>query len=189
MPTTVVNVKTSPYQVYIGRGAGGLAPSQWGNPFKLGAHGNRADVIEQYRLYLLTQPKLLAQLPWLQEKSLGCHCQPEACHGDVLAEICNHPRGVWYVVVSLVERSIVSAILDVLTAQYDMVWEAGMKEKYAQNITKLGHPNAAKLQALATEKQCLQNAWNNKVFFQWQAFRSTSADWESHLPQYLQERL
>jgi hypothetical protein len=64
--------------VYIGR------PSKWGNPFVIGLAGDRAAVIEKYRVWLWQQKDLLAQLPELDEKDLVCHCAPLACHGDVL---------------------------------------------------------------------------------------------------------
>ena len=69
--------------VYIGR------PSVWGNPFKIGRDGTRAQVIEKYRAWILTQPNLLSQLPNLNNKALGCWCWPQACHGDILVELVN----------------------------------------------------------------------------------------------------
>ena len=72
--------------VYIGR------PSKWGNPFILPdhhSHEERMEVIELYRRWLLTQPELLAALPELKGKTLGCWCAPLPCHGDVLAELAN----------------------------------------------------------------------------------------------------
>ena len=33
------------------------------------------------------QPELLAALPELAGKTLGCWCAPKACHGDVLARL------------------------------------------------------------------------------------------------------
>ena len=89
--TTVVNRRGSPFDVYIGRG------SKWGNPFSH-VHSifpdvihvaTREEAIEKYRDWILTQPQLLAALPELQGKVLGCYCSPKACHGDVLAELCD----------------------------------------------------------------------------------------------------
>jgi hypothetical protein len=65
--------------VYIGRG------SKWGNPFVIGRHGNREEVIDQYGSWLLTQTHLLASLHELWGKQLVCFCAPLACHGDILA--------------------------------------------------------------------------------------------------------
>jgi len=81
MPTTVVHCKREPYDVYIGR------PSKWGNPFAIGKDGNREEVIEKYRQYIMNRPDLLAALPELKGKRIGCWCKPLACHGDVLAEL------------------------------------------------------------------------------------------------------
>lgn len=69
---------------YIGR------PSKWGNPFAIGKDGNRAEVIEKYRLWLETQPALVeAAKRELAGKDLVCFCAPSACHGDVLVELVN----------------------------------------------------------------------------------------------------
>lgn len=90
-PATVVNRKHSPFDVYIGR------PSKWGNPYTHRKHSmaefvvpTREEAIAQYRTYLLNNEKLLADLHELRGRILGCWCHPEACHGDVLAEVVNH---------------------------------------------------------------------------------------------------
>jgi hypothetical protein len=94
--TTVVNIKTcpdfnpkaNPSDVYIGRyypGKPFFPASRWRNPFKVGQDGTREGAIEKYRQYILQKPKLLAQIPDLKRKRLGCWCKPKACHGDLLA--------------------------------------------------------------------------------------------------------
>jgi len=80
MATTVVGLGEVK-DVYIGR------PSKWGNPFEIGRDGTRAQVIKKYREWIATQPKLLAALPELKDKRLGCFCKPRACHGDILAAL------------------------------------------------------------------------------------------------------
>ena len=79
---TVVNKYKSSFDVYIGRG------SKWGNPFVIGQHGNRAEVIEKYKQLLWQQIKSgdvsIADLKELNGKRLGCFCKPQACHGDVI---------------------------------------------------------------------------------------------------------
>lgn len=77
----VVHCKKAVYNVYIGR------PSKWGNPFNLGADGDRAEVIAKYEDWILTQPNLLDSLHELDGKTLGCWCAPRACHGDVLIKL------------------------------------------------------------------------------------------------------
>ena len=88
--TRVVHCKKATYDVYIGR------PSPWGNPFTPIANrptcadfvvGSRDEAIAAYREWILTQPHLLALLPQLRGKILGCWCKPQACHGGVLMEL------------------------------------------------------------------------------------------------------
>jgi len=76
--TTCVNKRTDEYDVYIGRG------SKWGNPFRIGEHGDRDEVVRQYRRWLWKQPELLDALGELEGRRIACYCAPEACHGDVL---------------------------------------------------------------------------------------------------------
>ena len=87
--TRVVHCKREPYDVYIGR------PSKWGNPFIIGRDGTRQEVIRKYRDWILANPQLIKQIPLdLRGKTLGCWCRPDACHGDVLAELADKDEGV-----------------------------------------------------------------------------------------------
>lgn len=62
----------------------------WGNPFRVGTHGDRTYCISEYRKYILSKPDLIARAKSeLRGKILGCWCKPAACHGDVLLEIAN----------------------------------------------------------------------------------------------------
>jgi len=79
--TEVVNIRYQEYDVYIGRG------SKWGNPFHIGIHGTREDVISMYHNYILQNKELLNDLEELRGKRLGCHCKPLKCHGDVLIRL------------------------------------------------------------------------------------------------------
>ena len=85
MKTKVVNKYKERYDVYIGRG------SQWGNPFVIGQHGTRAQVIQAYKDWITNGEgkHLLHDLHKLKGKTLGCFCKPQACHGDVLVELVN----------------------------------------------------------------------------------------------------
>jgi hypothetical protein len=83
MKIRVVHCKREAYDVYIGR------PSKWGNPFVIGKDGTREQVIEKYGRWLTSQTALMAALPELKGKTLGCWCAPHTCHGDVLAELAN----------------------------------------------------------------------------------------------------
>ena len=87
MQTEVVHCRQELFDVFIGR------PSEWGNPFMKDKHGSRAEVIQKYRAWIVTQPRLMAKLPQLKGKILGCYCKPLACHGDVLAELADATNG------------------------------------------------------------------------------------------------
>lgn len=84
-----MHIDWSPFDVYVGRGKG-----KWGNPFIIGKDGTRADVIAKHTAWLRNQPALIAALPELRGKKLGCHCAPDPCHGDVLARWANQPQKV-----------------------------------------------------------------------------------------------
>jgi len=74
----VVHCKREKYDIYIGRG------SKWGNPYRIGQDGTRAEVIEKYEEYLKHNFNLLNALDELKDKVLGCWCKPKDCHGDIL---------------------------------------------------------------------------------------------------------
>lgn len=83
MSEFVVHCKRAPFDVYIGR------PSKWGNPFVLGKDGDRTTVIVKFEAYIRDNAELMAALPELKGKVLGCYCAPLPCHGDVLARLAN----------------------------------------------------------------------------------------------------
>jgi hypothetical protein len=61
--------------------------SEWGNPFELGKDGDREAVVRNYKdHYLPHKPSLLAKLPSLKGKALGCWCAPQRCHGNILVK-------------------------------------------------------------------------------------------------------
>lgn len=84
----VVHCKHRRYDVYIGR------PSKWGNPFIIGKDGTREQIIEKYRAWVTANPELMAALPELVDRTLGCWCAPLPCHGDVLADLCSRLREI-----------------------------------------------------------------------------------------------
>jgi Domain of unknown function (DUF4326) len=71
---------------YIGRG------SKWGNPFSIGADGDRASVIAKHERWLRDQYHLLRALDELRGHNLVCFCAPLACHGDLLLRLANASR-------------------------------------------------------------------------------------------------
>jgi Domain of unknown function (DUF4326) len=95
--TTVVNLKGHRADagfadvVYVGRalyrGGWQLATSPLANPYRPGRDGTREEVVAAYRVHLLGRPDLLALLPRLQGRRLGCWCAPLPCHADVIAEL------------------------------------------------------------------------------------------------------
>jgi hypothetical protein len=81
--------------VYIGRamhqGGWRLPASKWANPFKPKDYGDgdagRAQAIASYEAHVRARPELMAALPELRGKRLGCWCHPFPCHGDVLVRL------------------------------------------------------------------------------------------------------
>lgn len=72
------------YDVDITRSRGGI----WGNPFVIGVHGTRAEVIKMHAEWIVKQPALIARLPELRGKTLGCACRTDQrCHGDTLISL------------------------------------------------------------------------------------------------------
>ncbi len=85
-----------PGAVYVGR------PTKWGNPFPLtglvmasgtSERERHQAVVEQYRRWIQTQPKLLASLRELSCKDLACWCSPLPCHADVLLDLAAEAAG------------------------------------------------------------------------------------------------
>lgn len=64
--------------------------TEWGNPFEMPDDGERAEVVGKFgKFYLPNKDGLLARVPTLRGKVLGCWCHPEECHGHIIAEIVN----------------------------------------------------------------------------------------------------
>jgi len=79
--TSIVNIKSSKCDIYIGRG------TICGNPFVIGKDGTRKEVIEKYKKYVAGNRIIMSQLYKLKDKVLGCHCKPLECHGDILVRL------------------------------------------------------------------------------------------------------
>lgn len=96
--TKVVNIKDKPtphYDVYIGRANKwfGLEASKWANPYVLKKEEARGSTLERYEAYVRSRPDLMAALPELEGKVLGCYCKPKPCHGDILIKLLNEVVG------------------------------------------------------------------------------------------------
>lgn len=72
--------------VHVGRG------SRWGNPFRIGADGDRAAVVARHGAWLRDQHALPRALCELRGKDLVCFCAPTACHGDLQRWLANGSR-------------------------------------------------------------------------------------------------
>lgn len=92
----VVNRRCNePYDVYIGR------PTYWGNPFKIGPDGTRAEVLAKYEDWVRNSDDPDAQwirkfLGLLKGRTLGCWCASPGgltaddslrCHGQILIKL------------------------------------------------------------------------------------------------------
>jgi hypothetical protein len=88
----VVNCRTDEYDVYAGR------PTTWGNPFIIGVHGNRSEVVLMHREWIDglrkgpngEEPPTRDQIRSLRGLKLGCWCSDnQQCHGDYLSLLAN----------------------------------------------------------------------------------------------------
>lgn len=70
-------------------------PHAVGKPCRArGCHGilhSRQEAISAYCRRLLTHPELLALVPALRGRTLGCWCAPALCHGHILAAVAEVP--------------------------------------------------------------------------------------------------
>lgn len=92
--TRVVNIRgNEPFDVYIGRTSAGR-DKDFGNPYTVADYG-RDECIELYRKYfyarLLSDPGFRERVEALRDKTLGCHCKPKTCHGDIIVGYLNDP--------------------------------------------------------------------------------------------------
>lgn len=81
-----------PAVIYVGRG------TPLGNPYEMGQHGDRAQVIQRYREWLGRQIRVagrneayaellrLATLAATQPVTLLCSCAPARCHAEVIRD-------------------------------------------------------------------------------------------------------
>lgn len=70
--------------------------TRYGNPFVVGEDGTRDDVCDAYDMhYLPHKPSIMSRIEAgdLSGKVLVCHCYPERCHGESLADEVNGLNG------------------------------------------------------------------------------------------------
>jgi hypothetical protein len=70
--------------IYVGR------PTKWGNPFKVGIHGDRDVCVRLFRKSCCSDDYIRQAREELRGKDLVCWCAPAACHADVLLELANN---------------------------------------------------------------------------------------------------
>jgi len=61
----------------------------FGNPYRIGTHGNRDNVVTRYKRYFynrIKDPLFRKDVESLKGKVLACWCSPLSCHGDVIIE-------------------------------------------------------------------------------------------------------
>lgn len=102
MVTQIVNIRNERCDLYIGRSL--RSHLHYGNPFTIGTHGTREEVINKFELWLrgvdfkrLEQERrrwILGTLHNLEGKRLGCYCAPNACHGDVYVTLISEMKEV-----------------------------------------------------------------------------------------------
>jgi len=96
MNTTIVNIKNSKFDVYIGRRGHGY-DGYFGNPIVIGrkcvcgiTHCSGGSTLECYRTYFYSRldndPMFKCMIEELRGKRLGCFCKPDPCHGDIIVE-------------------------------------------------------------------------------------------------------
>jgi len=127
----VVNKKTGPYDIYIGRG------SKWGNPYQIGPDGDRRTVLAKYREYLSEQKQLMDLLPELDGKRLGCFCKPLDCHGDILAGLLARLRHPWWTVCSEYANSDSTSTLYLWLRQEQFIEKRGLGAIYDERLKLL----------------------------------------------------
>lgn len=66
-----------------------LKNSKYYNPFKIDKDTSRKDVVKKYELYAREKFAKEEILNDLNNKTLGCWCYPEDCHGNVLIKLFN----------------------------------------------------------------------------------------------------
>ena len=72
--------------------------TRWGNPFRIGPGQTRGQAIARYRADLWRRIRAgevsLEELAEIDGCWLACWCEPEPCHGDVLASAAAWASGV-----------------------------------------------------------------------------------------------
>lgn len=158
--TAVCHVKHDFFDVYIGRKADTYPASMWGNPFVVDEQYSREEAIACYTDYLFSQARLLCALPTLRGLRLGCWCHPQACHGDVLAELVNSPN-MWQVIANRITPEVAKEMLCLYKDWYLRTWNR----------------HRFKASEISDEKQRFVVAYNVRIDNEWEQFRMDHPEW------------
>lgn len=91
---------SAPHAIYCGRG------TPLGNPYEIGTHGDRAQVLQRYREWLGRQIRVagrseaygellrLATLAATEPLTLLCSCAPARCHAEIIRDAIHWLLGV-----------------------------------------------------------------------------------------------
>jgi len=94
--TRLINLRNGDHCTkYIGRRSG--HPHHYGNPFVIGVHGSREEVVKKCDFWLRgiaythiesrRREWILQHLLDLDGEVLGCWCTPLPCHGDIYIQL------------------------------------------------------------------------------------------------------
>lgn len=87
----VVNKHKGGVGAYIGR------PGPFGNPFIIGHHGDREEVVQRFKEWIYKPEQLTLRNKMRRElrgKDLVCFCAPLPCHGEVIELLVETPEEV-----------------------------------------------------------------------------------------------
>ncbi|MCK9568805.1 DNA polymerase [Candidatus Pacearchaeota archaeon] len=143
----VVNLRREKFDVRIDR------TTKWGNPFHIGVDGSRSEVIDKYRRWITGNKKLMACLPELEGKRLGCFCKPQECHGDVLAGLLAELAHPWWTVCSDYANSDSAVTLPLFKKQRELIKKKGLWRIYQERLKLLPALCSMELRGVTISKQ------------------------------------
>ena len=71
------------------RAVGAEYLTQFGNPFVIGTHGTRYEVIQKFVRHLARSPLLMQHLRFVKGKIVACWCAPHGCHCNPIVRLAN----------------------------------------------------------------------------------------------------
>lgn len=163
----VVDVKHKRCETQVDR------ETRWGNPYKIPTDGDRETVIIKHHDYLMRSPVLLARLPWLAGRVLGCHCDPKLCHGGTLGYYANHSN-LWREIVPLMHYNDAHVVLNELRLGFDRLWQEGRESmpRLDAFLAKLSWvPGQTERDQVATQITRFRTQWMERIYPLWDNYR------------------